>query len=136
MWELIESLATDPNYRIRAEVIAKLDQCARALPGRALAIVSKMLEEAGAARGKPEEVAKSCIACLTGYYLWRDEPTAKASVERIVTELPTTAHNAGRVFPTLRYALQYTEPANPEWALNTRERAAELFNAIVGKACR
>jgi hypothetical protein len=93
-----------------------------------------MLEEAGTARGKPEEVSKSCIACLTCYYLWRDDPTAKASVEGIVEGIPTTAHDAGRVFPTLRNALQYVEPANPERALRTRERAAKLFNAITGKA--
>jgi hypothetical protein len=38
------------------------------------------------------------------------------------------------VFPTLRNALQYVEPANPERALRTRERAAKLFNAITGNA--
>ena len=134
MWELIESMAADPNYRIRVEVIAKLDQCARALPNRALALITKMLDEAGTARGKSEEVTNSCIACLTCYYLWRDDPTAKASVERIVEGIPATAHDAGRVFPTLRNALQYVETANPERALRTRERAAELFNAITGKA--
>jgi hypothetical protein len=134
MWELIESMTTDPNYRIRVEVIAKLDQCARALPNRALALIAKMLEEAETARGKSEEVSKSCIACLTCYYLWRDDPTAKASVEGIVEGIPATAHDAGRVFPTLRNALQYVEPANPERALRTRERAAKLFNAIIGQA--
>jgi hypothetical protein len=134
MWELIESMTTDPNYRIRVEVIAKLDRCARALPNRALALIAKMLEEAGTARGKSEEVSKSCIACLTCYYLWRDDPTAKASVEGIVEGIPATAREAGRVFPTLRNALQYVEPAHPERALRTRERAAKLFNAITGKA--
>jgi hypothetical protein len=134
MWELIESMASDPNYRIRVEVVAKLDQCARMHPDRALALVANMLDEAGTARGKPEEVTKSCIACLTCYYLWRDDPTAKASVDRIVEGIPATAQDAGRVFPTLRNALQYVEPANPERALRTRERAATLFKAITGKA--
>jgi hypothetical protein len=134
MWELIESMAADPNYRIRVEVIAKLDRCARALPNRALALIAKMLDEAATARGKSEEVTTNCIACLTCYYLWRDDPTAKASVERIVEGIPATAQDAGRVFPTLRNALQYVEPANPERALRTRERAAKLFNAITGKA--
>jgi hypothetical protein len=134
MWELIEALAADPSYRIRAEVVANLDRCARAHPDRALALVAKMLDEAGSARGKPEEVISNCIACLTCYYLWRDDPTARATVERIVERLPSTAHDAGRVFPTLRNALQYVEPANPERALRTRERAAKLFNAIVGRS--
>jgi hypothetical protein len=115
-------------------VIAKLDRCARALPNRALALIAKMLDEAATARGKSEEVTTNCIACLTCYYLWRDDPTAKASVERIVEGMPATAQDAGRVFPTLRNALQYVEPANPERALRTRERAAKLFNAITGKA--
>jgi hypothetical protein len=127
-------MASDPNYRIRVEVVAKLDQCARMHPDRALALVANMLDEAGTARGKPEEVTKSCIACLTCYYLWRDDPTAKASVDRIVEGIPATAQDAGRVFPTLRNALQYVDPANPERALRTRERAATLFKAITGKA--
>lgn len=134
MWELIESLANDPNYRIRAEVITNLDRLGRAHPDRALALVAKMLDEAGTVRSKTEEVARSAIASLTCYYAWRDTPTAKASIEQIVAGLPATAHNAGRVFPTLRTALQYTEPANPERALRTRERAAKLFNMIVAKA--
>jgi hypothetical protein len=134
MWELIESMAADANYRIRVEVIAKLDWCARALPDHALVLIAKMLEEAGTARGKPEEVTKSCIACLTCYYLWRDDPTAKASIERIVEGIPARTHDAGTVFPTLRNALQYVEPANPERAQGTRERAAKLFNAITSKA--
>jgi hypothetical protein len=66
--------------------------------------------------------------------LWRDDPTAKASVERIVEGISATAHNADRVFPTLRNAWQYVEPANPERALGARARAAKLFNAITGKA--
>ena len=66
MWELIQSLATDPNYRIRLEVIAKLDQCARAHPDRALALVAKMLEDAGSARGKPEEVTTAASPVLRG----------------------------------------------------------------------
>ena len=134
MWELIESMATDPNYRIRVEVVAKLDQLARAHADRALRLVATMLDQTGTVRGKPDEVAKTCIASLTCYSLWRDDPTAKASIERVVEGLPATAHDAGRVFPTLRNALQYTEPANPERALKTRERAAKLFNAIVSKA--
>ncbi len=134
MWELIESMAADPNYRIRVEVIAKLERCARALPNRALALIAKMLDEAGTARGKQEEVTTSCIACLTCYYLWRDDPTAEASIKRIVEGIPATAHDAGRVFPTLRNALQYEEPVNPERALRTRERGAKLFNAITSKA--
>jgi hypothetical protein len=134
MWELIEFFTADPNYRIRAEVVAKLDQCARVHPDRALALMTKLLDEAGTAHGKPEEVTKGCIACLTCYYLWRDDPTAKLSIERIVEGIPVTAHDAGRVFPTLRNALQYVETANPERALRTRERAARLFNAITGKA--
>ena len=134
MWELLESLANDPNYRIRVEVITNLDQLGRAHPDRALALVAKMLDEAATVQSKSEEVARSAIASLTCYYAWRDDPTARTSIERIVTGLPATAHNAGRVFPTLRNALQYTEPANPERALKTRERAAKLFNAITGKA--
>jgi hypothetical protein len=134
MWELIESLSSDPSYRIRLEVVTALDRCARALPDRALPLVAKMLDDAGTALGKPEEVRKSCLACLACYYLWRDDATAKASVERIVEGIPATAHDAGRVFPTLRNALQYVEPANPERALRTRERAAKLFNEITGKA--
>lgn len=134
MWELIESLANDPNYRIRIEVIANLDRLGRAHPDRALALVAKMLDEAGTVHSKSEEVARSAIASLTCYYAWRDDPTAKASIEQIVAGLPATAHNAGRVFPTLRNALQYTEPANPERALKTRERAAKLFNAIISTA--
>lgn len=135
MWELVESLAVDPNYRIRLEVIDKLNQwLARPHPDRALAIVVKMLEQAGTALGKPEEVAIACIACLTGYYLWRDDPTAKAAIERIVEGLPANAHSAGRVFPTLREALKYDEPGDPERALRTRQRAAMLFNRIAGKA--
>ncbi len=134
MWELIESLAGDPNFRIRVEVVSKLDRCAQTHPDRALAIVAKMLTEAGTARGKAEEIRNNCIACLTCYYLWRDDPTAKASVERIVEGIPAMAHDAGRVFPTLRNALRYVEPANPERPLGTREWAAKLFNAITGKA--
>jgi hypothetical protein len=135
MWELVESLAVDPNYRIRIEVIDKLNQwLARPNPDRALAIVVEMLEQAGTALGKPEEVATACIACLTGYYLWRDDPTAKAAIERMVEGLPASAHDAGRVFPTLREALKYVEPGDTERALRTRERAATLFNRIAGKA--
>jgi hypothetical protein len=133
-WELIEALANDPNYRIRCEIVAKLDQCACAHPDRALALVAKMLDEAGTARGKAEEVNRSCIACLAGYYLWRDDPNAKVSVERIVEGIPPTAHDAGRFFPTLRNALQYVEPANPERAAAKRARAARLFNAVTAKA--
>jgi hypothetical protein len=135
MWELLESLAVDPNYRIRLEVIDKLNQwLARPHPARALAIVVDMLEEAGTALGKPEEVATACIACLTGYYLWRDDPTAKAAIEEMVEGLPGNAHDAGKVFPTLREALKYVEPGDMERALRARARAAELFNRIVGKA--
>ena len=134
MWELIESLAADRSYRVRLEVVTALDRCAHAAPDRALALMSKMLDEAGTALGKPEEVRKNCIACLTCYYLWRDDPTAKATVERIVEGIPATAHDAGSMFPTLRNALQYVEPANPERALRTRERAAKLFNEITGNA--
>lgn len=134
MWELIESLAADPSSRVRLEVVTALDRCARALPDRALALMTKMLDEAGTALGKPEEVRKLCIGCLTCYYLWRDDPTAKATVERIVEGIPATAPDAGRMFPTLRNALQYVEPAHPERALRTRERAAKLFNEIIGKA--
>jgi hypothetical protein len=134
MWELIESLSTDPSYRVRLDVVTALDRCARAVPDRALALMTRMLDEAGTALGKPEEVRNHCIACLTCYHLWRDDPTAKATVERIVEGIPTTAHDAGRFFPTLRNALQYVEPVNPERALRTRERAAKLFNAVTGKA--
>ncbi len=134
MWELIESLSSDRSYRVRLEVVTALDRCARAVPDRALALMTKMLDEAETALGKPEEVRKHCIACLTCYYLWRDDSTAKATVDRIVEGIPATAHDAGRVFPTLRNALQYVEPANPERALSTRERAAKLFNEIIGKA--
>jgi hypothetical protein len=134
MWELIGLLATDPNYRIRVEVVAKLDHLGRAHPSRALALVAKMLNEAGTVRSKSEEVARSCIGSLTCYYAWRDDPTAKASIEQIVAGIPATADDAGRVFPTLRNALQYTEPTNLDRGLKTRERAAKLFNAIVEKA--
>jgi hypothetical protein len=134
MWELVGVLAADPNYRIRIEVISKLDQLARAHSERALPLVATMLDDAGTVRSKPEEVATSAIASLTGYSLWRDDLTAQASIERIVEGLPARARDAGRVFPTLRKALQYTEPANPTRALNTRKQAATLFNAIVGKA--
>ena len=134
MWELIESLAGDPNYRIRAEVITKLDTYARANPDRALAMVAKMLDDAGTVRGKQEEVRSACIACLTGYSLWRDDATAKDAVEKMVAGIPATAEDAGRVFPTVRNALQYVEPADPERALGTRKRAARLFNAIIGNA--
>jgi hypothetical protein len=134
MWELIESLSSDPSYRVRLEVVTALDRCAREVPDRALALMTKMLDQAGTALGKPEEVRKHSIACLTCYYLWRDDPTAKATVERIVEEIPATAYDAGSVFPTLRNALQYVETANPERALHTRERAAKLFNEITGKA--
>lgn len=133
MWELLESLSTDPSYRVRLEVVTTLDSCARALPDRALALMTRMLDEAGTALGKPEEVRNHCIACLTCYYLWRDDATAKATVERIVEGIPATAHDAGRFFPTLRNALQYVEPTNPERALHTRERAVKLFNAVTGK---
>ena len=134
MWELIGSLAEDQSYRIRLEIVAKLDQCARSHPDRALALVANMLERARTARGKPKEVTRACIACLAGYYLWRDDPTAKKSIRGIVEELPAIAQDASRVFPTLREALKYVEPANPERALRTRERAAQLFNGIVTKA--
>jgi hypothetical protein len=135
MWLLIESLAQDPNYRIRLEVIDKLNQClARAHPDRALTLVTEIHEQAGTARGKPEEVTTACIACLTAYFLWRDDPIAKTTIERIVGGLPATAHDAGRVLPTLREALQYVEPANPERAFQARDRAAKLFNEIVGNA--
>lgn len=134
MWELIESLSSDPSYRVRLEVVAALDRCARAVPDRALALMTKMLDEAGTALGKPEEVRNHCIACLTCYYLWRDDSTAKATVDRIVEGIPATARDAGKMFPTLRNALQYVEPAHPERALRTRERAAKLFNEITGKA--
>jgi hypothetical protein len=134
MWELIESLSSDPSYRVLLEVVTALDRCARAVPDRALALMTKMLDEAGTALGKPEEVRKHCIACLTCYYLWRGDPIAKATIERIVEGIPATAHDAARMFPTLRNALQYVEPANPERAMRTRERAAKLFNEITGKA--
>jgi hypothetical protein len=134
MWELIESLSSDPSYRVRLEVVTALDRCARAVPDRALVVMTKMLDEAGTALGKPNEVRKHCIACLTCYYLWRDDPTAKATLERIVEGIPATTYDAGSMFPTLRNALQYVEPANPERALRTRERAAKLFNEITGKA--
>ncbi len=134
MWELIESLAADPSYRVRLEVVTALDRCARAVPDRALALMTTMLDEAGTALGKPEEVRKHCVACLTCYYLWRDDRTAKATVEWIVEGIPATAHDTGRMFPTLRNALQHVEPSNPERALRTRERAAKLFNEITGKA--
>jgi hypothetical protein len=116
-------------------VIDKLNQClARTHPDRALPLVVKILEQAGTAHGKPEEVATACIACLTGYNLWRDDPTAKATIEGIVEGLPAPSDDAGRFFPRLRNALHYVEPANPERALRTRERAAKLFNAIAGRA--
>jgi len=134
MWELIESLSSDPSYRVRLEVVTALDQCARAVPDRALGLMTKMLDEAGTALGKPEEVRNHCIACLTCYHLWRDDPTAKATVERIVEGIPATAREAAKMFPTLRNALQYVEPTHPERALRTRERAAKLFNEITGKA--
>ena len=134
MWELIESLSSDPSYRVRLEVVTALDRCARAVPDRALALMTKMLDEAGTALGKPEEVRNHCIACLTCYYLWRDDATARTTVERIVEGLPATAREACKMFPTLRNALQYVEPAHPERALRTRERAAKLFNEITGRA--
>ena len=62
-------------------------------------LVAKMLDEAGTARGKPEEVSRSCIACLTGYYLWRDDPTAKAAIERIVEGMPATRTMPAESFP-------------------------------------
>jgi hypothetical protein len=135
MWNLIETFAVDPNYRIRREVIHKLDEClARPYPERALAIVVKMLEDAGTARGKPEEVSEDAVACLTGYYLWRNDSTAKAAIDTLVERLPETAHNMGHTFPRLRNARNYVEPANPERATGTRDRAAKLFNAMVKKA--
>jgi len=134
MWELLEALASDPNYRNRLEVITGLDRCARAHPDRAMPLIAKMLEDAGTARGKPDEVKQACIASLTCYYLWRNDGTAKSAIDAIIEGLPSTAHDAARMFRTLRDALAYAEPTNPERAFRTRERAAQVLNRIVAKA--
>ena len=134
MWELIDQFSQDPNYRIRLELISKLAELGRAHPDRALPLVRKMLKEAPSARGKAREVTKACISCLTEYYTWRADQTAENAINEIVQGLPQTAEDAGMVFPSLRNALKYVEPGNPERALKTRERAARLYNALISKA--
>jgi hypothetical protein len=132
MWQLIELLANDHNARVRLEIVHWLDQAARAYPARALGLTTEILNNADAAEKATADLIRACIASLTEYHVSRADATAGAAILKIVSDLPASAKDAAKIFFALRNALCYDEPGDPERARGIRERAARLFNQLIG----
>ena len=131
MWELLELLAQDRNARIRVEIVHWLDQAARAYPARALGLTTEILNNADAAEKATADLIRACIASLTEYHVSRSDATAGTAIHKIVSDLPSSANDAAKIFFPLRNALSYEEPGDPNRARGIRERAARLYNQLI-----
>ncbi len=138
MWEMLSTFAADSSIRVRLASVGCFDQLARAHPTRALALVKQILEGIDTEEEASSELIRSCVLCLTRYYVWRGDGTGEAVVRQLATDLPRTRHEAGMMLFAIRHGMMAAESAerSAQEALLVRQRSVEIFNLLVANTTR
>ena len=136
MWHLVERFAHDRSTQVRRSIVLALGQLARAHPGRALQLISEILERTDASQPGADELRRLAIQNLTEYYLWRGDKTAHASILKLVSGLPETDREAANMTFALRHGMmaKAIEGRSEDEAQATRERSVEIFTLVIDKA--
>ena len=76
MWEWLEILSEDESITVRDACVHALNDLANVDSARALTLIDKILESISKDREGGDKLTKSAVQILTGWYVWRNEPTA------------------------------------------------------------
>jgi hypothetical protein len=136
MWEMLSTFADDPSVRVRLAAVGCLDQLARAHPTRALLLVKHIFDGIDINEEGTSELTRSCVLCLTRYYVWRADGTGEEVVVHLATELPQRRKEAGMMLFALRHGMMAAEKGelSAEEALSVRLRSVRIFNLLVTNA--
>jgi hypothetical protein len=135
MWEWLEILSEDESITVREACVWALNDLANLDAPRALTLIDKILESIPKDREARVKLAKSAVQVLTGWYVWKNEPAARAAIARITSNVAAHANQAGHIPFAIRDLLTYGAMEDYGEPAAIRGRAVELLRALSKQSC-
>ena len=113
MWEWLEILSEDESITVREACVRALNDLANVDAARALTLIDKILESIPKDREGGDRLSTSAVQILTGWYVWRNEPTACAAIARITSNIAERANQARHIPFAIRELLTHGATEDP-----------------------
>ena len=130
MWEWLEALSEDESITVREACVHSLDQLARLDAPRALGIIDRILENVPEDREQASRLTTAAVQSLTNWYVWQDKPAAKASVDKISSNIVKRAKQASSMLYVLRNPLTHGAMDDMGEPAAIRARAVNLLKTL------
>ena len=135
MWAWLEILSEDESITVRDACVHALNHLANVDSARALTLIDEILESVSKDLEGGDKLTKSAVQILTGWYVWRNEPTASGAIARITSNIAERANQAGHIPFAIRELLTHGAMEDPGEPAAIRGRAVELLRALSKQSC-
>jgi hypothetical protein len=135
MWEWIELLAKDESINVRKACVHSLDRLANLAATRSMSLMTQILDDVPSNREGSDSLARKTVKAFAGWYVVRNEPTAKAALENLIANIRNRAKQALSLPAVLRDLLTQGDMDDSGTPSIVRGRAIELLKSLSSQSC-